>query len=77
MNTMKLTKEEKLEMVDTINDYLYERDFSGDECDHENCITCSFLEECYSEANSVSNLGFAEAIGYGGYDSEDEFWEQV
>jgi len=41
------------------------------------CENCSDNEECYMEANAVCNHEYAESIGYGGYNSEDEFWESL
>jgi len=56
-------------------------DFIKDYIDCENgdydCKNCSNNDECYMEANAICNHEFAESIGYGGYDSEDEFWESL
>ena len=45
----------------------------------ENCDGCSDeqLEECYSIASSNCNSEFAKSINYGGYDSEEEFGENL
>ena len=42
-----------------------------------NCKECSELEECYYKASVKSAHEFAESIDYGGYDSEEEFWENL
>ena len=39
------------------------------------CSTCCEIEECYYDAVSIENSLYAESIDYGGYDSEEEFWE--
>lgn len=41
------------------------------------CKTCPSLEDCYHLANQKCDSQFAENINYGGYDSEDEFWENL
>ena len=41
------------------------------------CSTCCEIEECYYDAVSIENSLYAESIDYGGYDSEDEFWEHT
>ena len=38
---------------------------------------CGNIEECYWNAISKENSLFAESLDYGGYDSEEEFWEQM
>ena len=35
------------------------------------------LEQCYYKASTKSSHEFAESLDYGGYDSEDEFWENL
>lgn len=47
-----------------------------DTCDCENCDNDQ-IEECYYRANENYNDIFAESIGYGGYDSSDEFWDNL
>lgn len=49
------------------------------DCDCKNCNGCddTQLEECYSIATSHCNSESAEAINYGGYDSEEEFWDNI
>lgn len=41
------------------------------------CSNCCEIEECYYDAVSIENSLYAESIDYGGYDSEEEFWEQT
>jgi hypothetical protein len=77
MGKSKYSKEEKIDMACTIDEYLKDVDFMDDECEHNNCENCSFIEECNAETIKRANIGFASAIGYGGYDTEDEFWEQI
>lgn len=71
------TKETKLEMEYDIHEYLSGVDAWDDPCNQKGCIRCPSLEECYAEAISRCNAGFAEAIDCGGYDTEEEFWEQL
>lgn len=50
------------------------------ECEYDenfNCKECSEIEECYYKAYSKSAHEFAESIDYGGYDSEEEFWDNL
>lgn len=46
-----------------------------------NCCSCDNLEDCYVNAkiekNNEDNNVFAEAINYGGYESEEEFWNEL
>ena len=49
-----------------------------DECvNNYNCNKCGNIEECYWNAISKENSLYAESLDYGGYDSEEEFWEQM
>ena len=41
------------------------------------CSKCCEIEECYYDAVSIENSLYAESIDYGGYDSEEEFWEHA
>ena len=61
------------EMVELIRDELPECEYD----ENYNCKECSELEGCYYKAFTKSAREFAESIGYGGYDSEEEFWEQL
>ena len=48
------------------------------ECDNNvRCEECSEFEQCYYKASTKSSNEFAESLDYGGYDSEDEFWENL
>lgn len=69
-----LNKEECEYQKDMINTY------GGiPDCDLENCDGCSNeqIEECYSIASSNCNSEFAKLINYGGYSSEEEFWDNL
>ena len=49
-----------------------------DECvNNYNCNKCGNIEECYWNAISKENSLYAESLDYSGYDSEEEFWEQM
>ena len=61
------------EMVELIQDEL-------PECEYDknfNCKECSELEECYCKASIKSAHEFAESVCNGGYDSEEEFWDNL
>ncbi len=65
-------------MCDCIREYL-----TMDDCiersggNNFDCEKCSYKEECLSLANQRCNSKFAESIDYGGYDTEEEFWENL
>ena len=61
------------EMVELIQDELPKCEYD----ENFNCKKCSELEECYYKASTKSSHEFAESIDYGGYDSEEEFWENL
>ena len=61
--------EEKLEVIKDGDTYL--------KCADKDCENCSDLEECYFCTNEELNDKYAEALDYGGFDSAEEFWEQV
>jgi hypothetical protein len=61
------------EMIELIEDELTECEFDND----FNCRECSELECCYFKASTKSTHEFAESLDYGGYDSEEEFWENL
>ena len=65
--------EEIEDMVDLINAY----DIEHDDCGRIDCHECCSLEECYYIAKNKENSEWAKSIGYGGYDTEEEFWEQI
>ena len=59
-----------------------EENLTEDDCDEliNNklpCKTCSSLEDCYHLANQKCDSQFAENINYGGYNTEEEFWENL
>lgn len=63
---------EKENMISVIQEY-------GGNCDICDCENCDInqIEECYYKANNYCNDIFAESIGYGGYDSAEEFWDNL
>lgn len=69
-----LDKDERQHYIDMIEIY-----GGSPECCCNGCNLCSDeqIEECYSFANDVCNHSFAESIGYGGYESEEEFWDNL
>ena len=72
------SKEESESMADLIIDYISKRECKEDLIGNDyDCVNCGNIEECYMEANSRCNSEFAESINYGGYDSEEEFWENL
>ena len=72
------SKEELESMADLIIDYISKRECKEDLIGNDyDCVNCGNIEECYMEANSLCNSEFAESINYGGYDSEEEFWENL
>ena len=46
-------------------------------CTGDDCRNCSEIDECYSEAIALSNHEFVKSINYGGYDTEEEFWDNL
>ena len=74
----KYSKEELESMADLITDYISKRECKEDLIGYDyDCVNCINIEECYMEANSRCNSEWAESINYGGYDSEEEFWENL
>lgn len=61
------------EMIELIQDEFSKCEFG----ENFNCKNCSELEECYYKASTKSSHEFAKSIDYGGYDSEEEFWENL
>lgn len=61
------------EMIDVITDELTECELD----DNFQCSDCCDLEQCYFKATTKANHEFAESLDYGGYDSEEEFWENL
>lgn len=64
---------EKQEMISYIEEYGTEYVCDSD----EDCKNCDDVESCYWRVNNKINSTYAESIGYGGYDTEDEFWEDL
>lgn len=64
-------------MVSIIEENLTEDDCNELQNDEPSCKTCSSLEVCYHLANQKCDSQFAENINYGGYDTEEEFWENL
>lgn len=63
---------------DIIEDYLDNTDcveMSGG--NNFDCVSCEYIDECATIANDRCNSEFAESINYGGYDTEEEFWENL
>ena len=61
---------------------IIEENLTEDDCDELindelPCKTCLYLEDCYHLANQKCDSQFAENINYGGYDTEEEFWENL
>ena len=61
------------EMVELIRDELPECEYD----ENFNCKECYELEECYYKASTKSAHEFVESVTNGGYDSEEEFWENL
>lgn len=61
-----------------IIDYITE-----DECNYMcddalyNCDSCSNLEDCYMYSCDRCNKDFIKNTNYGGYTTEEEYWEQI
>lgn len=69
---------EELEfMVGVIEENLTESDCDELQRDKLICKRCPYIEDCYYLANQKCNSQFAENINYGGYDTEEEFWENL
>ena len=69
-----LNKEERVYQKDMITIY------GGiSDCTLKNCDRCSDeqIEECYSIASSNCTSEFAKSNNYGGYSSEEEFWDNL
>ena len=69
---------EKNEMKILIKEYI-----NKEECDYMcddevfNCDECSNFEECYMKSCERCEIEFATSIDYGGYNTIDDFWEQI
>lgn len=72
------SKEELESMAGLITDYISERECKEDLIGNDyDCVNCDNIEQCRMEANLRCNSEWAKSINYGGYDSEDEFWENL
>ena len=61
------------EMIELIENY----DVEYDSCNQIGCRKCCHLEDCYYIAKQREDSEWAESINYGGYDTEEEFWEHL
>jgi hypothetical protein len=61
-----------------IKGYITEEECNYD-CDDEifDCESCSNFKECCMKAEIRCNVEFAESMDYGGYDTPEDFWEQI
>ena len=41
------------------------------------CEHCSCSEDCYMRACDRCDNELADSVAFGGYNTEDEFWEQI
>lgn len=61
-----------------ILDYITE-----EECSFENdaeifdCASCSSIEDCYLKSCERCNSEYVKSIEYGGYHTEEMFWESI
>lgn len=48
-------------------------------CDDElyNCVSCNSFNECYMKSKIKCDSDFAIGINFEGYNTEDDFWEQI
>lgn len=66
------------EKINLIKEYISEK-----ECEYMtddllfDCNSCSCFEDCYMKSCEKCNSEFAESINYGGYNTEEDFWEQI
>ena len=64
---------------DFIKQYIFKsecQDNGGDSYAYD-CDNCLNKDYCLLLADTRCNHEYAESIDFGGYDSEDEFWEQL
>lgn len=62
-----------IDMEEFIREELYVCELNND----FNCRNCCDLEDCHVKASIKSTHEFAKSLDYGGYDSEEEFWENL
>lgn len=60
-------------MIDVIKDELSEYELYN----NFKCKKCVNLESCYLETSSKLNREHAESLNFGGYDSEEEFYDNL
>lgn len=60
------------EMIELIKEELNNCEFGDFDCKE-----CSELEICYHKASVKSSHEYANSLNYGGYDTEEEFWENL
>jgi len=65
-----MSKEERAHYIDIIEDYL---------CCKNKCDKCDDyqVEQCYVTACNTCNRSFAESLNYNGFDTEEEFWDDL
>ena len=69
--------EKQFQNIDDMKE-LITNEFSECEMDDGfNCEKCCNLEQCYHKSSTKSSHEFAESLDYGGYDTEEEFWENL
>lgn len=69
MESVENMRNEMNHLKDYINEY------ECNEC--YDCQNCQDVKECYYLATQRENTAYAESLDYGGYDTEEEFWEQI
>ena len=42
-----------------------------------NCVSCSSFNECRMKVEIKCGSDFASSINFSGYNTEDDFWEQI
>ena len=69
MNTIENMRNKMSYLKNNINKY---------ECDENyDCKKCCKIEECYYLAIQREDSSYAKSLDYGGYDTEEEFWDQI
>ena len=66
------------EKKEFIKEYITEQE-CGYMCDDVifECESCSCFEDCYMKSCEKCDSELAHSVNYGGYDTEEVFWEQV
>lgn len=60
------------EMTELIKDELNSCEFGNFDCKD-----CSEVEVCFYKASAKANHEFAKNLDYNGYNTEEEFWENL